>query len=470
MSRSLAIVMLGVFICSCGSKRAADRSGEAWLASYVGERRVGYSVYRYERNADGYRFDNYIRMTLEMAGKVQRVHSRAVINTGADYGLRDFDFSFDSQDRSFSVKGRVEDGKLIVIPRGGQARQRAVEGQIFPLAAIGRMMVTADLRKDSLFRLPVFDVSVLDVATAEVRVLGREDVRVGDSTYSALKLSTKVGKIPMLVWVDAQGMVLREESPPSMHSERSTAKEILASEEDDGKVDILEMFRVPVDTVIPEPDLVRRARLQLSGVEPGEYDLDYGYQKVVGTSPLIVELDIPEPTAKPLTLPVVGQEEFLSPSVSIQSDDPRIRAKASEALGQVGDATEAARKLVSWVFTVIDKEATASYPTALDVLQNMKGDCNEHSVFYAALARSVGLPAKVAVGLVYLNGAFYYHAWNEVYLGGWVPVDATFGEFPAGALRLKLAEGELSRQADVLAVVGRIGIKILSYSAPPPTQ
>ena len=30
-------------------------------------------------------------------------------------------------------------------------------------------------------------------------------------------------------------------------------------------------------------------------------------------------------------------------------------------------------------------------------------------------ARS-GIPARIAVGLVYIHGAFYYHAWPEVYL------------------------------------------------------
>jgi hypothetical protein len=84
-------------------------------------------------------------------------------------------------------------------------------------------------------------------------------------------------------------------------------------------------------------------------------------------------------------------------------------------------------------------------------------------VLFAALARSVGIPTKTAVGLIYMNRAFYYHAWNEVYLGTWIPVDATFGEFPASALHLKLAEGELSQQAEILGLVGSIGIKVKDF-------
>ncbi|MFO7649823.1 MAG: transglutaminase-like domain-containing protein, partial [bacterium] len=187
-------------------------------------------------------------------------------------------------------------------------------------------------------------------------------------------------------------------------------------------------------------------------------------QRLLGASPLVVEVTAAAVPDKPLPLPIGAEPDFLKPSVAIQSDDPEVRAKSREATGDAREATAAARKLVSWAFTLIDKEATASYPTALDVLKHMKGDCNEHAVVVAALARAAGIPAKVAVGLVYLNGAFYYHAWNELYLGHWVPVDATFGEFPASAVHLKLAEGELSQQSEILGIVGRVKIKVLEFS------
>lgn len=244
-------------------------------------------------------------------------------------------------------------------------------------------------------------------------------------------------------------------------------QELLAAGEGEARFDVLTMFRVPVDTIIPADRPVSRVKLELTGIDPKEYQLDGPGQRVKPGSPLVLEISTPAIPGAPVPLPVQGQDEFLRPSVSMQCDDPRIKAKAVEALGSEADAVAAARKLVSWVFTVVDKEATASFPTALDVLDHMKGDCNEHAVFYAALARAAGIPARIAVGLVHMNGAFYYHAWNEVYLGEWIPVDATFGEFPASALHLKLAEGELSKQAEILGIVGTIGIRVLEWQAAP---
>jgi hypothetical protein len=444
---------------------AANGTGEAWLASSIDGQPVGYSVYRYSSLVDGYRFESYVKMTLTMGGKPQRVESRSEVYTNPDLTLRSFDFDFGTSERSFSVRGNVADGKLTIFGMAGQSKGRVIElkTQVYPMSALGRLVVSRDMSTDSVYRLPVFDVTVLDVVPVDLRYLGREKVTIGGREYDARKVKVKVGRLDLVTWYDDKGLALAEESPPGMRSERTTAEALLERGDSDGKLDILAMFRVPVDTVIPEGEMVARLRLQVSGVDTTEARFDWQYQQVLGTNPLVIEVTVPPLPGGPVGLPVQGEAEFLKPSVTIQSDAPAVKAKAAEATGEARDAVEAARKLVSWAFTLIDKEATASYPTALDVLEHMEGDCNEHAVVVAALARAAGIPAKVAVGLVYLNGAFYYHAWNELYLGKWIPVDATFGEFPASALHVKFAEGELSTQSELLGIVGRIGLQVTQF-------
>jgi hypothetical protein len=116
-----------------------------------------------------------------------------------------------------------------------------------------------------------------------------------------------------------------------------------------------------------------------------------------------------------------------------------------------------------------------SLPSAREVLRTRVGDCNEHTVLYVAMARSLGIPSRIAVGLVYLHGAFYYHAWPEVYLEGppgrglWVPVDPTLNEFPADATHVRLARGGLDRQAAIIPLIGHIKMAILEAQARPGT-
>jgi hypothetical protein len=103
-------------------------------------------------------------------------------------------------------------------------------------------------------------------------------------------------------------------------------------------------------------------------------------------------------------------------------------------------------------------------------LRTKVGDCNEHTALYVAMARSIGIPARIAVGLTYvrgISGAFYYHAWPEVYIedgqgrGMWLPVDPTLNEFPADATHLRLARGGLDKQAAILPLIGRLRMTVL---------
>ena len=92
------------------------------------------------------------------------------------------------------------------------------------------------------------------------------------------------------------------------------------------------------------------------------------------------------------------------------------------------------------------------------------GDCNEHTQLFVALARSVGIPARAAAGLAYIDGKFYYHAWPEVLLRDWVAVDPTFGQYPADAAHLRFITGGLQRQTELLRLIGNLHIKVVSTS------
>jgi hypothetical protein len=139
------------------------------------------------------------------------------------------------------------------------------------------------------------------------------------------------------------------------------------------------------------------------------------------------------------------------------------------------EATDRARaeRLTRYVSGLLDKKPTVSLPSALDVLRTKVGDCNEHTALYVAMARAIGLPARIAVGLVYMHGAFYYHAWPEVYLreapgrGLWLPVDPTLNQFPADATHVRLARGGLDRQAAIVPLIGRLRMEVLDLELVP---
>jgi transglutaminase-like putative cysteine protease len=146
----------------------------------------------------------------------------------------------------------------------------------------------------------------------------------------------------------------------------------------------------------------------------------------------------------------------------LQVNDREITALAVRIAGNERDPRIIAERLNAWVYDSIAKEITITVPSALQVLRDRRGDCNEHTQLYVALARAIGIPARIATGLAYVNGKFYYHAWPEVWMNEWVAVDPTFGQFPADAAHLRFVSGGLTRQGELLRLVGTLRIEVLN--------
>ena len=143
----------------------------------------------------------------------------------------------------------------------------------------------------------------------------------------------------------------------------------------------------------------------------------------------------------PGTLPSKVEERYRKPSFLVDADQPAI-AELSAPLA--GKATPAQiRELVSKHFTTVQY---GEFWTASRAARRKAGDCSEHAVVSAAVARSLGLPARVVLGYVLVSdqkrGFAAGHAWAEVYDGErWQLVDAT----PIGREHVQyLIAGELA--------------------------
>ena len=219
---------------------------------------------------------------------------------------------------------------------------------------------------------------------------------------------------------------------------------------------------------IAEPRDVRRLRLKLEGATLSGADVQGVGQTVQAD---VVELRDPQELgpgpADPDARNYVAAEPFL------ESDDPAVVKEAQAAVRGVDGPRAKAERLTRHVNAMLEKKPTVSLPSAREVLRTRIGDCNEHTALYVAMARAIGIPARIAVGLTFVRGAFYYHAWPEVYLdagaarGYWLPVDPTLNQFPADATHLRLARGGLDRQAAILPLIGRMKIEVIDLELAP---
>jgi transglutaminase-like putative cysteine protease len=154
---------------------------------------------------------------------------------------------------------------------------------------------------------------------------------------------------------------------------------------------------------------------------------------------------------------------FLAREFGIESDDTAIMEKAREIAGDVRNPVTVARRLMTWVHRNVNKRPVVTVPSASEVLKTKVGDCNEHSVLLTAMLRASGIPARLCVGLVYLKGSFFYHAWTEGYMGEWITMDATLNQMPVDVTHIKMVEGGLDMQVEIIGLIGKLKLEVIDY-------
>ena len=278
-----------------------------------------------------------------------------------------------------------------------------------------------------------------------------------------MRIRQSFNGISVTSWLDGAGRTLKEESPAGFSLVRQNPLEAQSlSTTSSVPLDLITQTSITPDKPILTPERKHLITLKLSGINLANFPLlNVGRQSLNQD-----QLEIRREEVNRLGfvgLPVQQKvlDPFIQPTVFLQSDHPEIRRLAAKIVNGEKDARKAALRIKDWVYKEIAKEPTVSIPNALEVLQTRRGDCNEHTVLFNALARASGIPAKTVVGVVYVRDAFYYHAWSEVWLGQWVSLDSVLDQFPADATHIKFLEGEIDRQIDILQLIGNLKIQVI---------
>jgi hypothetical protein len=79
---------------------------------------------------------------------------------------------------------------------------------------------------------------------------------------------------------------------------------------------------------------------------------------------------------------------------------------------------------------------------------------------------AAGVPTRFVIGVVYHDGIWSGHMWNEVCLGDWKPVDATVGGYVVASMHLKLIDSATVDGAMVVPkrILDRLQVEILDFS------
>jgi hypothetical protein len=388
------------------------------------------------------------------------------VNLNAVQALHSFEFDMKADPYRTRIRATRMDGERyrMSIQSAGETRTSVITipDDVVLDSPVTELAMKA-LTPGKSLTLRILDPATMGTAAMTVTALREETITVGGSNCLAKALATDYQGIRFLSWMGADGRMLRQDTPFGWTIEASTADEAIAAMKKTGRSDdLLAALAVPCVGTIPNPRASRELKLRLTGVSLGEEDLPSPRQRILlatntTTEIVVVRSYYPAPGANA----PAPDRSYLAASTMIQSDHADIRRQAAAITKGLSDPAAKARAIAEWVYREIKKEMAASLPSALDVLRARRGDCNEHTYLFVALARAAGLPAAVKVGLAWHENAFYYHAWPAVFAGDWVEVEPTWGEETVDATHLALAEGELASQMRILKAIGRLKIEVI---------
>jgi transglutaminase-like putative cysteine protease len=442
-----------------------------WMEIYLRDSKVGYSMIQINPMGDDYLIWEEIVLNLNLMGQasVMRTTIRSVVDHG--FRLKRFTLQIDSGVVRFQVSGKVEGLRMhIETGQGTRKKTRTIALTAPPVTGTGisQFFRGRPLKAGESFNFLMFDPSTLARKSVVVTVVGKESIVIKRIKYHTFRLETEMWGQELIFWVDEAGEVLKETGFMGFTLIRSSAAAAPRDLTGETSDDFYEMASIDVTPKLRHADRLTYLKMRVEGLENAHFDagaLVSERQRLVGDTLEIIQEKRPLKAGYMLPLPDVTDElnPYLSPGFNIQSDDTAIVDTAREIVGDLRNPVAAARKLMAWVYAHVEKKPVLSVPSAVEVLKTKTGDCNEHAVLLTALLRAAGIPARECVGLVYANDRFFYHAWTEAYIGRWVSMDATLNQMPTDATHIKLVQGGLERQTDIIALIGKLRLKILNY-------
>jgi len=339
------------------------------------------------------------------------------------------------------------------------------------------------LKEGTSYYLKIFSPSLMSAVDSRVQIGAKQEVDLLGRVVTLTKVDTAMsmpgmGEMVITSFVDDKFTALKTVMPMMGINVELVACSKKFALADNEYFDIGDKMFVSSPEPLGDVSSAKAIAYELKPVEgAGELKIPSGDNQLVrqqndGTVLVVVEpVKMPEGAKYPYKGTDKEIMEATRPSRYLQSDDAKIIELAKEATKGARDAGEAARRIEAFVADYVNEMSlSVGYASATEVAASRKGDCSEFAVLCAAMCRAAGIPARVVVGVAYVEdfagrSGFGGHAWTEAYIGGkWVGLDSAFkaggrGGFDAGHIALASGDGEPADFFNMATTLGRFKIE-----------
>jgi hypothetical protein len=481
-----------------GRVEAASDTGpvveEVWEVAHVEGTKVGFLHTTVHRNrTDG---PERLRTTAELDLTFKRHNAllRVRMEQGSEETpegkvLRVFMRQYHERGQQLVLTGTVEGDRLhIVVDRGRLERRIGWSEEVAGLYKQWHLFKARKVKPGDNFRFRRFEPTYTAIANVHVTVKEPEEVTVLGERKRLLRVEMMPDKIearnatvqiPGCVWwLDQDFIPVRRQMEldglGTVLLSRTTQQRATSAAA--GQLpDIGLKTLIPLNRPILNPHGMRSAvyRITLRDADPASALARDGHQEVRNLNGNTFELHVHP--VRPAPGPAQGEPpaEFLASCHYINCDDPLVKELARKAGGSETEPWKKAQRMERWVKQNMRVDNGAPLVPAGQVARELRGDCRLYALLTAALCRAEGIPARTAIGLIYVEKNrrpfIGFHMWTEVWIAGrWLGLDGTLGRGAVGAAHIKIADHSwhdvqsLTPLLPVSRVLGKIAIEVVN--------
>ena len=448
---------------------------EIWMGAYVGEKKIGYMSYRVDKaefeGIQGYKIESVINNRLAILGADLTQLITTVIYTDSNSKPLKEELTMSSGGKATKISGVFKDETIeCVISAGSGSSNKSIPIPKGVTLVGDAMFAIGDpsIHVGSEYSLHYFNPLTLSVEALSAKAEREEKVTIGKKKFDTIVIKSTSPMGEMTIWQEKNGNVVQVKGIMGISMIQETKDNAMAGVGDGPAEDLAVLTSIKPNRAIPSARSVKRLDIVLGGLT-SKIIKDSRQSAVAGKSPDEVRFTITAKdfdSSKSITRPVDDDtyQESLGSTPYIDHDQSTIIKQTKEILGSEKNAYLACSKIRNWVHTNMKTRADIGITrSGSDVLKSKVGVCRDYAILFASLARSAGIPTRIAAGLLYLDGSFYYHAWDECYVGEWVPFDSTQKTDFVDATHIKLAEGDATSMFGLSKVIGSLKADIKSF-------
>ena len=399
--------------------------------------------------------------------------------TGADGIVIQKSATWDDERKSFLIRSNAAEA----------TKTETIQSRVQPRSPIlPSWLLTEDVERPQRWASAVLFPETSAIVDVEIRQLPPQSIRLKDGkTIAVTRLEYWPGNQPEMlssVYYDSEFQAVLVEQPllgKILRFYRTDAATALG-EENLQALDLQFLTALPLRRSLLNPENSKIMRMKFSVGDSEQISLpssDFQTVEQVAPNSVVVKLTRPAVNADGTVVAAPSRNttrpssRFTESTRWLDTKNDTVRRMAVMGGGAVSNHREKCKRLTSYINSHLRLAAfSTSLQPASEVVKSRQGDCTEYAVLLAAVMRSQGIPARVAVGFAYVSNpaSLVPHMWTEAWIDGqWIPFDATLGGEVNPLTRVKVMDSPLSDNVTngtllfvpLLNFLGRATVEIL---------